>query len=61
MKTGRPKLPEGSRKQQITGVRLRTDERTLVEKAAAGRNQKLSAWIRTTLVSTAHEQIEAQP
>jgi uncharacterized protein (DUF1778 family) len=58
MKTGRPKLPEQSRKLQITGLRLRQDERKKVEMAAGQRNQKLSDWMRETLLSTAERQLK---
>jgi uncharacterized protein (DUF1778 family) len=59
MKTGRPKLPAAAKKAQITGVRLRQNERELVEKAAARRSQSLSEWVRKTLISSAEEQIKS--
>lgn len=56
MKTGRPKLADSAKKGQITGVRLRLEERNLLEKAAATKNQTLSGWIRDTLISSANRQ-----
>jgi uncharacterized protein (DUF1778 family) len=53
MRTGRPKMADTQKKNLITGVRLRGDERELVEKAAAIRNQSLSDWIRTALLTVA--------
>lgn len=58
MKTGRPKLPKESRKLQITGVRLRQEERKKVELAAQQKGQKLSNWMRETLISTADKQLK---
>lgn len=56
MKMGRPKLPDEEKKAQITGVRLKSDERELVEKAANLQHKSLSEWIRETLVSCAIRQ-----
>jgi uncharacterized protein (DUF1778 family) len=56
MKTGRPPLLEAERKAQITGIRLRSSERRLLEKAALKQNQNLSEWMRTTLLSAAQGQ-----
>lgn len=56
MKTGRPKLKNNEKKGQIMGVRLRSDERALVEKAAANQSQSLSDWIRNTLLTVAQKQ-----
>ena len=53
MKIGRPKLAADEKKGQITGVRLKSDERQLVEKAASLRSLKLSAWMRETLLKRA--------
>jgi len=53
MKLGRPKLSDQEKKGQITGVRLRTEERELLEKAASISSQKLSEWMRETLLSRA--------
>lgn len=60
MKLGRPKLPEKEKKGQMTGVRLRQDERELIEKAAASKKQTFSGWIRETLISSAHRQARAK-
>jgi hypothetical protein len=59
MRTGRPKLPEESRKLQITGVRLRQDERQKVEMAAHKRKQRLSDWMRDVLISSAEKQLRS--
>jgi ATP-dependent DNA helicase RecG len=48
-KTGRPKLSENEKKAQITGVRLREDERLLLEKKALSEGKTLSAWMRDSL------------
>jgi uncharacterized protein (DUF1778 family) len=54
MKLGRPALLESQRKAQITGVRLRPEERVLIESAADMSGQKLSEWIRNVLVAAAN-------
>ncbi len=51
-KTGRPKLPETDKKGQITGVRLRDEERQLLEKKAQSEGKTLSAWMRDAVVKT---------
>jgi uncharacterized protein (DUF1778 family) len=53
MKIGRPKLSATEKKGQIAGVRLRSDERDLLEKAASSKSQNLSRWMRETLLSQA--------
>lgn len=58
MKTGRPKLSDTEKKDQITGVRLRGEERLKVEKAAEQRSQKLSDWIREVLMDSADKQLK---
>jgi uncharacterized protein (DUF1778 family) len=37
----------------MIGIRLKSDERELVEKAAASQNQSLSNWTRQILISAA--------
>jgi uncharacterized protein (DUF1778 family) len=59
MKTGRPKLASHDKKDQITGVRLRGNEREMLEKAAAWKKQTLSHWIRETLILSATRQNRA--
>ena len=59
MRTGRPPLLEADKKAQITGVRLRPEERTLLERAASKSDQKLSEWMRNVLVQTASNQLES--
>lgn len=54
-KTGRPELPPDEKQGKITAVRLRTEERQLVENAAEGSNQKLSEWMRIALISKAKD------
>jgi hypothetical protein len=58
MKTGRPKLSEQDKKGQITGVRLKSEERQLLEKAASSHKKSLSDWMRNVLVSTAIRQLK---
>lgn len=58
MKTGRPKLENQNKKDKIAGVRLRADERELLERAASRREQKLSEWMRETLIVTAEDQMK---
>ena len=53
MKLGRPKLAEKEKKGQMTGVRLRQDERELIEKAASIQDETISKWMRATLISSA--------
>lgn len=60
MKLGRPKLSKGEVKGQITGVRLKSNERALLEKAASNKDQKLSEWIRETLLKNAEQQLKAR-
>ncbi len=60
MKLGRPTLLKQEKKAQITGVRFRTDERGLLEKAAKLRGQKLSEWMRNILVKAAADEIHSQ-
>ena len=57
MKTGRPTIQNTEKKAKITGVRLRDEERTLVELAASHKKQKLSVWMRNVLVSSATEEL----
>jgi uncharacterized protein (DUF1778 family) len=59
MKMGRPKLSANEKKGQITGVRLRSEERELLERAALGQKQKLSEWMRETLLSRASKEARA--
>jgi ATP-dependent DNA helicase RecG len=51
-KTGRPKLSEDDKKAQITGVRLREEERQLLEKKAQLEGKTLSAWMRDAVIKT---------
>ena len=55
-KIGRPELPADERQGKITAVRLREDERALIERAAAKNAQRLSEWIRTTVLKAARKQ-----
>jgi uncharacterized protein (DUF1778 family) len=56
MKMGRPKLKKSEQKAEMIGIRLKSDERGLVEKAAAKSKQRLSEWTRKTLLTAAHLQ-----
>jgi uncharacterized protein (DUF1778 family) len=60
MRTGRPKISDKEKKGQIMGVRLRSTERELLEKAASFKSQKLSDWMRKTLVEKALRQVRAR-
>jgi uncharacterized protein (DUF1778 family) len=53
MKMGRPKLKKSAQKSEMIGIRLKSDERGLVEKAAAKAKQRLSSWTRETLLTAA--------
>lgn len=55
-KIGRPSLSDEEKHAKITAVRLRDDERAVLEMAATLRGQKLSSWIRETLVKAAERQ-----
>jgi hypothetical protein len=57
-KMGRPEMAPEDRSAKITAVRLREDERQLVESAAKTKEQKLSDWMRETLISTAKRQLK---
>jgi uncharacterized protein (DUF1778 family) len=56
MKMGRPKLKKADQKAKTIGIRLKSDERSLVEKAAAKSKQGLSDWARNVLISSAQQQ-----
>jgi uncharacterized protein (DUF1778 family) len=58
-KIGRPALSENAKHGKITAVRLREDERGLLEKAAATHGQRLSDWMREVLIGTAKRQLRA--
>ena len=60
MKTGRPVVPDKEKKSSITAVRLRGDERSKVERAAKKRGQKLSDWMRVTLIESADVQLRTK-
>jgi ATP-dependent DNA helicase RecG len=51
-KMGRPKMSEDAKKAQITGVRLRDEERLLLEKKAQSEGKTLSAWMRDAVIKT---------
>ena len=56
---GRPKLGD----RLVRGViafRLNSDERSVIERAAAIRNQDVTSWIRTASVATSQKVIQAQ-
>src|ERR1035441_1674824 len=61
MKLGRPKIEDSEKKERITGVRLREDERQILEKAASSQGKTLSAWIRSSLLENAESINEQQP
>jgi ATP-dependent DNA helicase RecG len=53
MKLGRPKLKKSEQKGEITGVRLREEERKSLEKAATKDGKTLSAWMREAAIDRA--------
>ncbi len=54
-KPGRPKLPKGEAKGKIVPVRLNNEDLKLFTKEAnASEHKTLSAWIRHTLQTAAH-------
>jgi uncharacterized protein (DUF1778 family) len=57
MKIGRPKLSSSQKKAEIAGVRLKPDERSLMEEAASQQNERLSEWMRKNLLSAAKRQL----
>lgn len=50
-------MPEGEKQAKITAVRLKEDERGLLEKAAATHGQRLSDWMREVLINAARRQL----
>jgi uncharacterized protein (DUF1778 family) len=58
MKMGRPKIKKSEQKTEMIGIRLKSQERNLVEKAAEKSKQRLSEWTRSVLISSAKSQIE---
>lgn len=47
---------KSERKGKITGIRLKEEERSLIESAASKTGKGLSEWIRVTLLSAAERQ-----
>lgn len=52
-------ISDDDRKLQNTGVRLLQDERAKVDKAASQQKQKLSQWLRATLIECADKQLKS--
>lgn len=52
-KPGRPKLPKGERQASVVTVRMSKAERKFIGEAASAANEKLSEWIRATLIGAA--------
>lgn len=50
-KPGRPPLPKGSTKNVMLRVRVTTDERAAIERAAKAKNQTVSQWLRVNLAA----------
>ncbi len=50
---GRPKKPEGERRNNILRVRLTDDERRLLDQVAQGKALDTSSWARAELVALA--------
>jgi uncharacterized protein (DUF1778 family) len=53
MKTGRPTLEKAKKKNRIVGIRLRDEDRGLLEAAAKTTKKTLSDWIRDVLIEHA--------
>ena len=58
MKTGRPRINEHEKKSSITGLRLNSEERKLLEKASSKSQKTLSEWMRSVLLETAMKQVK---
>ena len=59
---GRPPLPKGDRQDVLVSFRLTSAERWLIGHAAKRRGEKLSTWIKATLIATAEcESTELPP
>jgi uncharacterized protein (DUF1778 family) len=54
-KVGRPKLPKGTAKAGKVQVRLSVDEQKRIEAAAKASKQRVSEWIRSTLIAALPE------
>ncbi len=52
-KPGRPKLTKGERQASVVTVRMSKQERKLIGDAAESTGDKLSEWIRATLIAKA--------
>lgn len=52
---GRPKLPKAHAKSSIIPVRFNAEDRKTVEAAAKAKGQKVSEWVRVTLLKAATE------
>jgi hypothetical protein len=53
MKLGRPKMLSERKKTEVVVVRLRAEDRKLIEEAAERSSKGLSAWMRDSLISAA--------
>ena len=53
-KIGRPELPE-NQKRQVFSIRLSTDERAAIERAADGAGVGVQDWIRATLLRATND------
>lgn len=53
MKIGRPKIETKERKSDIVAIRLKSNERKLLERIAKKESRKLSDWIRAAALDRA--------
>ena len=58
---GRPPMQNTEKKENITGVRLRGEERVLIQMAADASGKKLSEWMRNVLVAAASSELNSKP
>ena len=59
-KTGRPKLPKGEAKSKTIRTRFSPEEHARIKKAAKGRNESISDWVRKVLLNAAADDIVPQ-
>ena len=53
MRTGRPKLPDDERKENVLRIRLSDGERQAIDAVAASQDQETSTWARDVLLALA--------
>lgn len=58
-KRGRPPLPLSERKKSVLTLRLTTEERASIVRAARMRGMKTSEWVREALIDAAESEVFA--